>query len=394
MPAFNTAYPASHDIRAQIAGMSLENIATVAKQAFDNTSVIPLWFGEGDLPTPAFIGEAAAAGIRAGHTFYSHQNGIPALRETLSDYYSRTHGSAVGPERITVSSGGMPAIMLAIELLVDRGDNIVVIDPVWPNIGGIVRMVGGEVRSVRMDLGSDGWALDLERVRAACDARTKAIFYASPGNPTGAMIPLETQAALLALARERGIWILADEVYNRLMFGASAAPSLVTIAAPEDRVLIINSFSKSWAMTGWRLGWLVHPPSIAPQLAMMTQYVTSGTTTFLQDAAIAAIREGEPFVAEMNRYCETGMTIVCDALDTMPRVRLAARPQAAMYVFFEIDGLADSRAACLDILERTRVGLAPGSFFGPGSESFFRICFCRSPAVLADAMERLRPALS
>ncbi len=383
MPAFDPALDASHDIRAQIAGISLVNIANIAKQAFDKTSIIPLWFGEGDLPTPAFIGEAAAAGIRAGHTFYSHQNGIPELRETLSDYYGRIHGVIPGPERITVTSGGMPAIMLAVELLVDRGDNIVVIDPVWPNIGGIIQIAGGEVRSVRMDLTADGWQLDLDRVKAACDQRTKAIFYASPGNPTGAMLPLDMQAALLAFCREQGIWLLADEVYNRLMFGVPAAPSIVTIAEPEDRLLVINSFSKSWAMTGWRLGWLVHPPSIGPQLAMMTQYITSGTTTFLQDAAIAAIRDGEPFVAGMNRYCEAGMKTVCDALDTIPRVRLAKRPEAAMYVFFEIDGMPDSRAACLDILAQTSVGLAPGMFFGPGSESFYRICFCRSPAALA-----------
>ena len=393
MPPFDPQLPASHDIRAQIAGIPLENIANIAKQAFDKTTIIPLWFGEGDLPTPAFIGEAALAGIRAGHTFYSHQNGIPELRGTLPDYHSRLLGTAIEADRITVTSGGMPAIMLAVELLVDRGDNVVVIDPVWPNIGGIVQVAGGEVRSVRMDHGPAGWALDVDKVRAACDARTKAIFYASPGNPTGAMIPLETQAELLALGRERGIWLLSDEVYHRLVFGREAAPSLLSIAEPEDRLMIINSFSKSWAMTGWRLGWLVHPPSIAPQLATLTQYVTSGTTTFLQDAAIAAIRDGERFVAEMNRYCADGMRIVCDALDTMPRVRLATRPSAAMYVFFEIEGMPDSKAGCLEILERTSVGLAPGIFFGPGSESFYRICFCRDPAVLADAMERLRPML-
>jgi aspartate aminotransferase len=385
---------ALHDIQPDIAAISIDNIANIAKQAFDKTSIIPLWFGEGDLPTPAFIGEATFAGIRDGHTFYSHQNGIPELRQTLADYHNGLLGTALPPERITVTSGGMPAIMLAAQMLVGKGDNVIVIDPVWPNIGGIVQVVGGEVRSVRMDLGEEGWWLDMAKVRAACDARTRAIFFASPGNPTGAMIPLAVQAELLALGRERGIWILADEVYHRLVFGERVGPSILTIAEPEDRVLVINSFSKSWAMTGWRLGWLVHPPSLGPTLAMLTQYTTSGTTTFLQDGAIAAIRQGEPFVAEMNRYCARGMEIVCDALETMPRVKLAVRPKAAMYVFFEIDGVTDSKAGCLDILDRTKVGLAPGIFFGPGSEHFFRICFCRSPDALADAMERLRPALS
>ncbi|MCH8686303.1 pyridoxal phosphate-dependent aminotransferase [Pedomonas mirosovicensis] len=381
-------------IAPHVAAISLDNIANIAKQAFDKTDVLPLWFGEGDLQTPAFVGEAVAQAIRDGHVFYTYQNGIPELRQTLADYHTRLSSTAIGPERITVTSGGMPAIMLAVQLVLEPGDNIVVIDPVWPNIGGITRLLGGEVRSVRMDLDDAGWALDLEKVAAACDGRTKAIFYASPGNPTGAMIPLGVQQALLAFARQRGIWLIADEVYYRLVFGRTAGDTILDICEPEDRVLVINSFSKAWAMTGWRLGWLVHPPSLAPRLAMMVQYTTSGTTTFLQHAGIAAIREGEGFVAHMNRYCQEGMEIVCDALEQMPRVRLRARPTAAMYVFFEIDGMADSRAACLDILNATQVGLAPGVFFGKGSESFVRLCFCRSPDVLRAAMERLRPFLS
>ncbi|MGK2286484.1 pyridoxal phosphate-dependent aminotransferase [Pedomonas sp. V897] len=381
-------------VAPHVAAVSLDNIANIAKQAFDKANVVPLWFGEGDLPTPAFVGEAAAQAIRDGHVFYTYQNGIPELRQTLADYHTRLCNTTVGPERITVTSGGMPAIMLAVQLVLEPGDNIVVIDPVWPNIGGITRLLGGEVRSVRMDLGEGGWTLDLEKVAAACDARTRAIFYASPGNPTGAMVPLEVQRELLAFARPRGIWLIADEVYYRLVFGREAGDTILDISEPEDRVLIINSFSKAWAMTGWRLGWLVHPPSLGPRLAMMVQYTTSGTATFLQHAAIAAIRQGEPFVAEMNRYCQQGMEIVCDALEQMPRVRLRARPEAAMYVFFEIEGMTDSRAACLDILNATQVGLAPGLYFGKGSESFVRLCFCRSPDLLREAMERLRPFLS
>ena len=382
------------DIRTRIAGISLENISNIARQAFDpNSGILPLWFGEGDLATPAFVGEAMHDAVKAGKTFYSHQNGIAELREALCDYHNGLLGTAIAPDRITVSNGGMPAIMLAVEMLVDRGDNVVVIDPVWPNIGGIVQVVGGEVRSVRMDDTADGWVLDLEKVAAACDARTRAIFFASPGNPTGAMIPLAVQAELLAFARPRGIWLLADEVYHRLVYGQKCGPSILTICDPEDRVLVINSFSKSWAMTGWRLGWLVHPASVGPTLAMLTQFTSSGTTTFLQYGAIAALRQGEDFVAAMNAYCASGAEIVCSALASMSRVRMSTRPKAAMYAFFEIDGMPDSRAACLDILDRTKVGLAPGIFFGTGSESFLRICFCRSPAVLADAMERLRPLL-
>ncbi len=380
--------------RALIREIPLENISGLAKGRFGDPSIIPLWFGEGDVAAPAFIGEAMARAIRDGHVFYTHQNGIPELRETLADYLTVLGREPIGPENITVTFSGMNAIMLAIQLSCEAGDNLIVVDPVWPNAGGMARIVGAEVRSVRMEHGQGGWTLDPDKVVDAMDGRTRAVFFASPGNPTGAMVPIETQRALLEACRARGVWLIADEVYNRLAFGRSAAPTILDIAEPEDRLIVVNSFSKSWAMTGWRLGWMVHPPSIGPTLAMMTQYTTSGVATFLQHAGVAAIREGEPFVAWMRGYCEQGMGIVCDALEQLPRVRLGPRPEAGMYAFFEIDGMPDSRAACLDILAKTSVGLAPGYFFGPGSDGFLRACVCRRPEVLAEAMTRLAPALS
>ena len=292
--------------RALIRDIPLENISGLAKDRFGDTSIIPLWFGEGDVPAPAFIGEAMAKAIEDGHVFYTHQNGIPELREALADYLTVLGREPIGPERITVTFSGMNAIMLAIQLSCEVGDNLIAIDPVWPNAGGMARLVGAQVRSVRMDHGQGGWTLDPDKVVAAMDGRTRAVFFASPGNPTGAMIPIETQAALLEACRERGVWLIADEVYNRLAFGRNAAPTILDIAAPEDRLIVVNSFSKSWAMTGWRLGWMVHPASLGPTLAMMTQYTTSGVSTFLQHAGAAAIREGEPFVAWMRDYCEPG----------------------------------------------------------------------------------------
>jgi aspartate/methionine/tyrosine aminotransferase len=380
--------------RALIRDIPLENIAGLAKDRFGDASIIPLWFGEGDVPAPPFIGEAMSRAIAAGHVFYTHQNGIPELRETLSGYLSGLGIRPIGPERITVTASGMYAIMLALQLTLEPGDNLIAVDPVWPNAGGMARIQGAQVRSARMDHGPNGWRLDPDKVAAAMDGRTRAVFFASPGNPTGAMVPIETQAQLLALCRDRGLWLIADEVYNRLAFGRNAAPTILDVAEPEDRLIVINSFSKSWAMTGWRLGWMVHPPSIGPTLAMMVQYTTSGIPTFLQHAGVAAIREGEAFVAWMRGYCEAGTEIVCGALERMGRVRLGPRPQAGMYAFFEVDGMPDSRQACLDILAATSVGLAPGYFFGPGSASFLRACVCRSPESLREAMQRLAPALS
>ncbi len=255
-------------------------------------------------------------------------------------------------------------------------------------------MIGATTRSVRMDLGDDGWTLDVEKVAAVCDGRTTAIFFASPGNPTGAILPVEIQKQLLELGRKRGIWIISDEVYCRMSFDQHVVPSFLDISEPEDRVLIVNSFSKSWSMTGSRLGWIVHPPSLQMTMALLVQYTSSGTTTYLQYGGMAALRDGEDFVKFMGDYSRSGMEIVCDALDEIPRVILHQRPNAAMYAFFEIDGMEDSRQSCLDILERTKVGLAPGYFFGKGSEKFFRLCYCRSPEQLHIAMERLKAALT
>ena len=379
--------------RGSLRRMSLENISTVAGAAIGDPSIIPLWFGEGDLATPSFVGEAMARAVRAGQTFYTFQNGIPELRQTLADYLTGLNRRPVPADRITVTGGGMAAIMLSVQLVAETGDNIIVIDPVWPNIAGMSQLVGAEARSVRMDQGPNGWSLDLDKVTAAMDGRTRAVIFASPANPTGAMIPIETQAALLEICRARGVWVVADEVYNRLVFGRRNAASILDQADPEDRVLVINSFSKSWAMTGWRLGWLTHPPSLGPTLAMMIQYTSTGVTTALQHAGVAAVRDGEPFVARMRDYCEAGVNFVHDALERFGRVRVAPRPIAGMYAMFEVDGMADSREACLSILRQTRVGLAPGYFFGPGSNSFLRLCACRAPEVLAEAMERLEPAL-
>lgn len=385
---------ATSGLRAAIRGMPLENISSLAKGGFGDPNIIPLWFGEGDRPAPAFIGEAMARAVAAGHVFYTHQNGIPELRAALSDYQGRLGARAIGPERITVTTSGMNAMAMALRMIAEAGDNIIVIDPIWPNMGAAARVIGAQVRSVRMDLGPEGWTLDLAKLAAAMDGRTRAVFFASPGNPTGAMLPIETQVAMLRMCRARGAWLIADEVYNRLVFGLDHGPTILDQAEDEDRLLVMNSFSKSWAMTGWRLGWMVHPPSLGPTVAMMTQYETSGVATFIQHAGVAAIREGEPFVASMRAYCEEGVDIVCAALERFGRVRMGPRPNAGMYAFFEVDGMPDSRAACLEILGATRVGLAPGAFFGPASEGFLRICACRAPAILREAMGRLEGVLS
>lgn len=380
-------------MRSPMRALPKQNIADLARWGFERSDVIPLWFGESDLTTPAFIGEAATRALAAGHTFYTHQRGIPELREALSAYMGGLYRKPVPVDRITVTSGGMAGILMSMELLLQPGDNVVVIEPVWPNIQGAVHIMGGAKRSVMMEPGNDGWRLDLRKVEEACDARTRAVFLASPGNPTGWIISPEQQRALLDLARARGLWIVSDEVYTRLVYDRPVAPSFLDIAEDEDSVIVINSFSKTWAMTGWRVGWITHPVSVGDTLAQVVQYNTSGTATFLQHAAVVAIRDGEPFAQEMRARCRAGRDIACDALERMRRVRLPKRPAGGMYVFFEVEGMTDSLATCGRIFERTGVGLAPGSAFAEGCDNYLRACVALSPDKLREAMARIAPLL-
>ena len=186
--------------------------------------------------------------------------------------------------------------------------------------------------------------------------------------------------ALLALSRERGIWIIADEVYGRLYFDGDVAPSMLQLAEPDDLVMCVNSFSKAWAMTGFRLGWLVHPASLADRVGAMTQYLNSGTADFIQEAGTAAITQGEGLVAEIRERCRHGVALAHERLGAIDRVRLTKPPRGGMYAFFRIDGMPDARAACLQVLERARVGLAPGELFGDaaaGLDPDVRLPRCR-----------------
>ena len=373
--------------------MPASQIGEVAAVGFGDPAIVPLWFGEGDLPTPDFIGDAAIAALRDGQTFYTHKRGIPPLRQAIAEYLTRLHERPVGAERVVVTSAGMSAIMLACQILVEPGDNIVIVSPVWPNINASVEALGGEARTVPLSATpAGGWRLDVERVIAACDERTRAVFVNSPSNPTGWMWSREEAEALLAFARRRGIWLMSDEVYERIVYDRPVALSLLDIAEPADRIIVINSFSKSWAMTGWRLGWMVTSEAFQEPLEKLIEFNTSGAPTFLQPAAIAAIRDGEEFVASMVERCRVGRDIVMAGLARFPRVH-AVPPDGAFYAFFRVDGMTDSLNFAKDIVRKCKVGLAPGAAFGTIGEGYLRLCFASAPERLAEALDRLKPML-
>jgi aspartate/methionine/tyrosine aminotransferase len=365
--------------------------------------IIPLWFGEGDLVTPAFIRDAAKQALDDGKTFYSQARGIPPLREAVAAFHKRTTGADVSIERISMPGAATLAVVTALQILIETGDNIVIVSPIWPSIFQAAEMVGAETRFARLDddwrASPARWNLDLEKIFSQCDARTKAIFIASPGNPTGWVMSRAEQRAVLDFARARDIAIISDEVYGTLTFdGTPHAPSFLEIAAPDDNLFVINSFSKAWAMTGWRIGWLVHPARIADQLGVISIANNTGPTTFAQYGAMAALSpKGDAFREEMRERCRTGRDVVQNFIDGQNRIRWI-RPEGAFYGFLHMDGLSDSLGFARRLVKTARVGVAPGSAFGPAgdvqADSFLRICFAQDPALLAEGLSRIEKALA
>jgi aspartate aminotransferase len=381
-------------VRPAIDDLEGSLIRKVADANMGRDDVIALWFGEPNVATPDYIKRAATRALADDHVFYAQNRGIPPLRETIAEYSSNLIGRPIDVDRITVAVSGMAAIMLTSQLLVDNGDNVLVVGPVWPNCKGTVFVMGGEARTIPLRPDADGaWHLDLDDIRAACDARTRAVFVNSPGNPTGWIMEEDQQRKLLDFARERGIYVISDEVYIRLIYDRPRAPSFLDICEPDDPVIVINSFSKTWSMTGWRLGWLTHPPHLGPDLSKLNEFNVASPTTFVQHAGVVAIREGEPLVAEMVEGYRRNRDLVFQRLAAMPKVRLS-RPEGAFYAFFAVDGMADSFEYAKQLIAETGVGLAPGRAFGPEGEGWMRLCFAAEPDTLSAAMDRLAPALS
>jgi aspartate/methionine/tyrosine aminotransferase len=390
-------------VRHAIETLEPNGIGLVAMMGLGEADLIPLWFGETDLVTPAFIRDAAKAALDDGKTFYSSSRGILPLREAIGDFHKRTLGVEIGLERISMPGAATLAVVTALQILAETGDNLVIVSPIWPSIFQAAQMVGAEVRFARLDddwrSSPPAWHLDLDKIFSQCDARTKAIFIASPGNPTGWVMSREEQRTVLDFARRRGIAIISDEVYGTLIYdGTSHAPSFLEIAEPDDNVFVINSFSKAWAMTGWRIGWLVHPARLEEQLGVMTIAYNTGPTSFAQYGALAALSpRGDAFRAEMLERCRIGRDVVQKLIDRQNRIRWIP-PAGAFYGFLHMEGLTDSLEFARRLVKQARVGVAPGSAFGPAgggyADSFVRICFAQDPARLTEGLSRMEQALS
>ncbi len=376
------------EISARAAAAPRSGIGEIVTYARGRENLMPLWIGEGDLPTPDFITRAASEALLAGETFYTWTQGIPALRESIVRYYQRHYGRDLSVDNIYVTGSGMQSIVLAIQTVASAGNEIVYLSPAWPNVVNAIGVSEAKPVAVELDFTDGRWALDIDRLEAAITPKTSALFINSPSNPTGWTATQDDLKAVLELARKHGLWIVADEIYGLYYFEGARAPSFMDIMEPEDRIIFANSFSKNWCMTGWRVGWMVAPAEIGQTLTNLIQYSTSGVAQFMQKGAIAALEQGDEFVRTNIERARKSRDILCDALIATNRVE-TLKPAGALYAFLKIDGVTDSRGEAFRIVDKTGVGLAPGTAFGPGGQGFMRACFLRDPLQVEDAANRL-----
>jgi aspartate/methionine/tyrosine aminotransferase len=398
-----TAAPILAAIRPEAAAAPESGIVEVFNYGRGRQGLLPLWVGEGDLPTPAFIRDAAKASLDAGETFYTHQRGVPELRAAIAAYMTRHYGApfagaqGFSPERFFVTAGGMHALQIAMRLTCGAGDEAIVPTPAWPNFQGALIAGGARPVEAQMRIVPRGdhtvWTLDIDRIADLVTPRTRAIVINSPANPTGWTATREELAAVLGLARRHGLWIVADEIYGRFVYEGARAPSFHDLIEESDRVLFVQTLSKNWAMTGWRVGWLEAPAELGGTIENLIQYSTSGVAVFMQRAATAAIGQGEAFVAEQKRRAAESRAVLAGRLAQTGRVRFAD-PDGAFYLFFSVDGEPDTRALALRLVDEAGVGLAPGTAFGAGGAPYLRLCYARDPHDVAEAAARLGRWLS
>ena len=370
----------------------------LANVALGMEGVLRLYFGESNLPTPEYIKVAAAKALEEGYTFYTDNAGLPTLRQALAGYYRIMHGVDLDPRsEIVVTASGVQALNVGIRCVLDPGDEAILLTPAWPNASAQVRMFNGTPVEIPLPLAGDRYEVDFDAIERAVSARTRLLVCTSPSNPLGWVATEAEQEGLLRFSRRHGLWLLCDEVYERLYYRDSEpgdpAPSILRMAGRDDAVMVAQSFSKSYCMTGWRIGWLVARRDLAEKAAQLNEFIVSHATSFIQRAAETALAEGEGELQRMVARTRENRDFCLASLRRMPGVTIPS-PDGAFYLFPKIEGLADSFGFCRRLLEEERVGLAPGVAFGAGGEGSVRLCYASDRGILEEAVKRLERFLA
>ncbi len=368
-------------------------IRELAEIAMSMDGVLRLYFGESNLPTPDFIKRAATQALADGFTYYTENAGLPSLRSAIARHYRDLQGVTLDPaNEIVITASGVQALNVGIRAVLDPGDEALVLTPAWPNGSSIVAMANAVVRQIPQPLRGDRYEIDFDALEAAVNSRTRLLLYTSPSNPLGWVATERDQDRLLDFCRRHDLWLMADEVYDRLFYATEAlgtpVPSILRKATRDDAVMVVHSFSKSYCMTGWRVGWLVARRDLARKATQLNEFIISHAASFAQKAAETALLEGESELVNMLERLKRNRDFCLDALRQMRGV-IVPKPDGAFYVFPRIEGLADSFAFCKKLLVETKLGIAPGVAFGAGGEGSVRLCYAAEMSILEPAMERL-----
>ena len=370
-------------------------IREIAEIAMSMEGVCKLYFGESNLPTPEFLKRAATSAMNDGFTYYTSNSGLLSTRQALARYYQRHQNVALDPEsEIVITNSGVQALHVAIRCTINPGDDALVLTPAWPNACSILQMYGARPIEIAQPLIDNRYSIDIGQLQAALTPRTKLLIYTSPSNPLGWVATVAEQQQLLDFARRNNLWLLADEVYERLVYdGRPVVPSILQLATRNDALVVVQSFSKAWCMTGWRLGWLVARTDLAQRATQLNEFIISCAPSFVQRTGESALDHGDEAVTQLIAMLKENRDFCLAALRQMPGVTVPD-PEGAFYLFPRIAGLTDSFDFCKRLLLETKVGLAPGVAFGAGGEGNVRLCYAVEKPILEQAMERLGRFLS
>lgn len=381
--------PKHHQFRSVLSGLSPNPGAEMLRYGWTKPGIISLAQGEGSMKTPDFITDATHKALQDGKTFYAPVLGVPELRQEISTYYSQAFGLNIPTNRIYATSSGTTAMHLAMTAILDEGDEVVAVTPIWKNLLGAIELTQAKTVQVPLEHREGrGWDLDLDKLFDAVTSKTKALLLVTPSNPTGWVMKADDIKRVIDFARDRGIWIIADEVYGRIVFDGKRSPSFLDYAQPDDKLFVVNSFSKAWAMTGWRLGWLVGPAQSEEAVRDIALYDNMGPPTYAQYGAIAALRHGEPFVQEQITAWKSNLDILMDRFNSNGRL-LMQRPESTFYAFFRVDGEEDDLTLVKRLIDEANLSLAPGCAFGKCCSGWIRMCFAVSEQKLIESLDRL-----
>ncbi len=365
--------------------LAMEVMERGMAMARSGVDVVQLGVGEPGFPPPPEVVDAVAAAVAAGDTHYTDSRGLHALREAIAADCQRRRGVAISPDQILVTSGSSPALLLVFNLLLDPGDEIIMPTPYYPCYPNMVAVCGGQSVLVPTSP-DDGYRIDVDRVRAAITPRTKGILVSSPANPTGAVQPPDVMRALSDL----GVPVLSDEVYDGLLFDGATNTSPL---AMTDDCFVFDGFSKRYAMTGFRLGYVIAPENAMRALVCMQQNLFISTAHFVQTVGLTALEHGDAHLQTMLTEYDRRRRLLVDGVRSLG-LSVPVTPTGAFYVLADARHLgADSLALAFDILERAGVALGPGRDFGEIAEGFLRFSFATAYDEIAKALERLRDVL-